>query len=225
MHSEQIDLISAALAKAQGEMDHAAKGRQNPHLRNRYSTLADVLDACRDPLAKAGIAVIQQPHLDGDVVTVRTTLAHSSGQWFACELSAPIGDNKGVTRAQAIGSVITYLRRYGLSALAVIASDDDDDGNSGRRNEPQPKPAPPPAPVVVEAVPHWSEDERVEFCESLAKLDPPLDYNDVADWCESVSQPPPERLTPERRAKLLAHLTSEKGRAAVAAYLAARGAR
>jgi len=56
------------------------------------------------------------------VVTVLTRLLHSSGQWMEDSVSAmlPNGD------PQAVGSAITYLRRYALQAVAGIAAEDDD---------------------------------------------------------------------------------------------------
>ena len=45
--SEQINEIAGALAKAQSAMGHAVKDRTNPHMRNKYATLAAVIDAAR----------------------------------------------------------------------------------------------------------------------------------------------------------------------------------
>ena len=73
--SESIGALAGALAKAQGAMNHAAKGSLNPHFKNRYADLASVLDACRAELAANGIAVLQPVKVEGKVVTVSTVLA------------------------------------------------------------------------------------------------------------------------------------------------------
>src|SRR5688572_12475914 len=80
--SEAINEIAAALAKAQGEIEGAQKGNINPHFKSKYADLAAVWDACREPLAKHAIAVLQPLcHVEGRNVTV-TRLVHASGQWL-----------------------------------------------------------------------------------------------------------------------------------------------
>lgn len=147
MRSTDFGKIAAALAAAQGEMTAALKENANPAFKSRYADLASVLDACRPALSKAGIAITQPPSIAGADVAVETWFLHSSGEYLACRVTAKA---KG-TDPQSIGSTITYLRRYGLMALAGVAPDDDDDGNaaSRRREEPRHRPEPPreePAP-------------------------------------------------------------------------------
>lgn len=140
--SENITEIAAALAAAQGEIEHATKDRSNPAFRSSYATLAAVDDACRPALTKHGIAIVSAPAYDHEarIVTVETRLIHKSGQWVGSSCSSPVAK----ADAQGIGSAITYLRRYTLSALAGVAPDDDD-GNAatGRedRDERRPEPA------------------------------------------------------------------------------------
>jgi hypothetical protein len=125
--SEQIGELAAALAKAQAEMEGAAKNSTNPHFRNAYPDLASVRDACVGPLSKNGIAVVQSPSISlttefGAGVTVETRLIHGSGQWMAGTLSCQMKD----ASPQSVGSAITYLRRYALLSFAGIAPTDDD---------------------------------------------------------------------------------------------------
>lgn len=144
-HSEQINEIAAAMAKAQGVMTGAKKDSDNPFFRSRYADLASVWEACRKALTDNGIAVLQSPRIktlgeaeiatriskqgeERDVVraltevTVTTLLTHSSGQWVRDDISCilPTSD------PQAIGSGATYLRRYSLAAFAGVAPEDDD---------------------------------------------------------------------------------------------------
>jgi hypothetical protein len=160
-HSEQMNEIAAALAKAQGAIRGAAKDSTNPHFKNRYADLASVWDACRAQLAANGIAVVQAPRSEGPTVTVETLLAHASGQWFKDSLATVAAD----ARAQSIGSAITYLRRYALAAMVGVAPDDDDgEAAEGReapsagsraapRNE-APKQTPPPPKTNGVPPPH-----------------------------------------------------------------------
>lgn len=122
--SDNIQEIAAAIATAQAAIPPAAKNAQNPHLRNRYADLAAVWAAVRDELPKHGLAVVQTmvPRDDGKAC-VRTLLTHTSGQWIAgeCALPVPKADPQGY------GSAITYARRYSLSAMLGVVSEDDDD--------------------------------------------------------------------------------------------------
>jgi hypothetical protein len=120
--SAECGELFAALAKAQGQIEAAAKDKENPHFRSRYADLASVWDACREPLSKNGLCVIQQPFTRGPLAGIRTQLGHSSGQWVAC-ISTTTPRDQG---PQAYGSCLTYLRRYALSAFAGVAPDDDD---------------------------------------------------------------------------------------------------
>ena len=65
---------------------------------------------------------------------METVLTHASGEWISSSLSLPLADEKGKSGAQVAGSIITYLRRYTLSAVLGMYSDEDTDGNS----EPKP---------------------------------------------------------------------------------------
>lgn len=155
--SDTIDALATALSAAQGEMEHASKDRTNPAFKSRYADLASVLDACREPLSRHGIAIMQAPSVDGPTVSVETRLVHKSGQWVSTTIAAQVPDGKPTT----IGSAVTYLRRYGLAAMAGVAPADDDDGTQSSR-------APRPEDVAVaDAVarviakhPHHAEEAR-----------------------------------------------------------------
>ena len=135
-HSAEIKSIAGALSKAQSSIQHAAKDKTNPHYRSNYATLASVLDACRDPLAKNGLSIIQMPSVvrdQGLSVIVTTRLAHDSGEWFESSLLIPVSAPGG---AQQIGSAISYGRRYSLSAMVGVAQEDDDANQAqGAQNE------------------------------------------------------------------------------------------
>lgn len=120
--SETINEIAAALAQAQGEITGAVKDSANPFFKSKYADLASVWDACRAPLSKHGLAIVQSPRADGTLVTVETMLTHASGQWIRDSLSVVAKDDS----PQAVGSAITYLRRYALQSFAGVAPDDDD---------------------------------------------------------------------------------------------------
>jgi hypothetical protein len=131
MQSEQVNELAAALAKAQSAIDNAKKNRKNPHLGNHYADLASVRDAITKPLAANGLAVVQTFAASAEKsVTVETTLLHSSGQWVRSSLTMPVPEGGKQNPAQVLGSVISYARRYALSAIVNISADDDDDASS-----------------------------------------------------------------------------------------------
>lgn len=120
--SESINEIASALAKAQSEMGGAVKDSANPFFKSKYADLSSVWEACRGPLTKNGLAVIQSPSADGLRVSVDTLLTHTSGQWMRGVVSV----NAKEDSPQAVGSAITYLRRYALQSFAGVAPEDDD---------------------------------------------------------------------------------------------------
>ena len=140
--SASIATLASALAKAQGEMHGATKDSTNPHFKSKYADLASVWDACRAPLAKNGLAILQPVTAEGNAVTVTTILAHSSGEWIAESLTMTAQQNT----PQAVGSTITYGRRYGLSSMVGIAPEDDDGEAATARGfgatESMPRPVP-----------------------------------------------------------------------------------
>ena len=125
-HSESIGAISAAIAKAQAELENATKNAKNPHFGNAYSDLAAVLNEARPVYAKHGVAMTQHPDLiflDATaLVVVETLFSHESGEWIKNTLHLPVAK----LDAQGVGSATTYGRRYGGSAMANIAQEDDD---------------------------------------------------------------------------------------------------
>ena len=121
--SEQINELVAALSKAQAKMKPAVFNKVNPHFKSRYADFTSCMDACREPLAENGLCVMQCIDMINDKAVLITMLAHSSGQWVKSFFPL-IPKNHD---SQSFGSALTYGKRYGLSALLGIVSDDDDD--------------------------------------------------------------------------------------------------
>lgn len=129
--SDTITELAKALAKAQAAIEPATKSSENPHFRSKYADLSSVWAACRKPLTDNGLSVVQMP-VDAptpDSVALTTLLLHTSGEYISSTVSAPLTKKD----AQGIGSALTYLRRYALSAIIGVVADDDDDGNAASR--------------------------------------------------------------------------------------------
>ncbi len=171
-HSETIGKLAEALSRAQAEM-HAAKFNSvNPFLKNNYADLGSIIDTAKPTLGKYGLAVTQHPFNDGDRVGVETVLTHASGEWISSSLSLPLADEKGKSGAQVAGSIITYLRRYTLSAVLGMYSDEDTDGNSepvpaklAPREKADAKPADPDNTMTIERACKITNSEGIPYGE------------------------------------------------------------
>lgn len=150
--------LFAALAKAQAAMDNVVKDSANPHFKSRFASLAAVRDVVIPALAEQGIAVVQMPGNDSEGrVTIQTVLLHESGS-LDCGTVATTATVRGGNEAQALGSAVSYLRRYSLAAICGVAQEDDDgnaSGPSGRsQGRSQGRPRPPTGRVPEYSVQH-----------------------------------------------------------------------
>ena len=126
---QQKDQIATALAKAQGEFSVLEKKTQAYNY--KYADLAEIMSVIQEPLQRNGLSLTHEI-IWGDVPCLKSTLIHSSGQ----ELSTPMplffkADGK-INQMQALGSAITYAKRYTIGCLLNLAADkeSDDDGKS-----------------------------------------------------------------------------------------------
>lgn len=124
--SESIREIAVALSKFQGEVLNPKNTSINPNFNSKYAPLCEVINATKEILAKYGLSIIQTPYTEGDSVVVETILLHNSGEWIK---SPPLKLKMDNITAQGAGSAITYARRYALSAILNISSEEDNDGN------------------------------------------------------------------------------------------------
>jgi hypothetical protein len=156
-YPDEEKALNAALAKAQGEFPQIHKNK-TATVRMKaggtytytYADLADILAAVRPVLAKHGLALIQRLEHTGGQPAIRTELRHTEGAVIAA--SFPIGTTNGTP--QELGSLLTYLRRYALTAMLGIAAEDDNDAQDVASAAPQ--------TPVAEASPFQPPDVRQE---------------------------------------------------------------
>lgn len=133
--SPEITELSKALIEVQKNLQPAVKDAENPFAKNRYATLNSVMDSCRMALLDNSILLTQYPvPVDGCNLGLVTKLVHAkTGQFQASLAVIPLAKPD----PQAMGSAFTYGRRYALSAMLGIVSEEDDDGNaaSGRKSQ------------------------------------------------------------------------------------------
>jgi len=122
--SESIKELATALNKVQANLQAAKKGSENPYFHSKYADLLSVWDACREALTINGLSVSQIADTDAEGKAVlETVLMHTSGEWIKGRL--PLLPIKPDPQAQ--GSAITYARRYSLSAIIGLCTEEDDD--------------------------------------------------------------------------------------------------
>lgn len=142
--SDEVELATALVA-AIADMPDISKGKKakvemkgGGSYSYNYADLGDVLTAVRAVLSKHGLAVVQDvTGLQGGMIGVSTILTHKNGgRMIFGPLPMPTGSTP-----QALGSAITYARRYALLAALGIATEDDD-GQTARKEQHQPAPEP-----------------------------------------------------------------------------------
>jgi hypothetical protein len=122
--SEEISELATALISVQRSLQPAFKDAENPFVHNRYATLKSVMETCREALLSNNIWMTQFPvPADPGYLGLVTKLTHAdSGQWQSSLAIVPLPK----ADPQGMGSAMTYARRYALSAMLGIITDDDD---------------------------------------------------------------------------------------------------
>jgi len=159
-----------ALVKAQAEVENAAKGSTNPHLKNRYADLGAVLEVAKPVLKSNGLAVVTLPCSSdlGADAKFTTTVYHVSGESVTWDFTIPYGAKRD---PQGLGGLLTYARRYCLSAwLNMWAEDDDGETAVGRPPAKQASPAK-PSPAAPPARGHKELIESLANAPTKAALD------------------------------------------------------
>lgn len=196
-NSGETTAIVAAMLAVQIGMKAAIKDAKNPAFKSTYADLASVWEACRDALKTAKVLVSQDVTSDDNGVSIATRFTHESTQWMEFgPLFIPLAKKD----AQAVGSAISYGRRYSLSAaLGIVA--EDDDGNAASAPAPRPvtsngQPAKPSGPTKItskqrddlRAEAKSNQWPREKYYELLAKHGFTTDVDVTADIFPTIFQ-------------------------------------
>lgn len=121
--------LATSLAKAQAKFPAVKKTRtaKAGAYAYDYADLSDILHAVMPVLGQNEIALTQRYSVQEGTILLETILLHASGEMLSSVLPITNGGNPS---AQQIGSLMTYMRRYAVTALLGIAAEDDDDGAS-----------------------------------------------------------------------------------------------
>src|SRR5690606_336701 len=81
--SEDIKEITKALVAFHSEVGRITKDGTNPHLKNRYATIDQIIEEIRPILASHGLFIMQLPtNSESGGIQMVTRLYHVSGQWM-----------------------------------------------------------------------------------------------------------------------------------------------
>ncbi len=173
--SDSIANLAKALASFQAEIENPKNTASNPFFKSKYAPLQDILNLARPLLSKHGLSILQSPSGDGKNIIITTILMHSSGEWIETE---PLVLQAEKATAQGAGSAITYGRRYAISAILGISSEDDDDGihasdTKGKSDNKPPQTVPAKQESKAE---HQKQDQPEHFLSTFWRQTKDLGY-------------------------------------------------
>lgn len=135
-HSDKFEKLPAALVALQASLPSPRRTAKNEHFsknKNSYVDLDTLWLAVRPVLTEHRFALFNtfaHDPAEGRLL-MTTTLMHESGEWISSVLPMPVSK---ANDPQAVGSAITYGRRYSLASILGVVSDEDDDGNAAAKS-------------------------------------------------------------------------------------------
>lgn len=158
--SQSIKNLAKALQLFNVKCDKVKKDSTNPYFKNKYASLGTILSTIEIPLQESGLVFSQFPT---DTNGLTTILIHvETGEYIQSSYIMPVSKQND---PQAVGSAITYARRYALGAILALNIDEDDDGNSAAHpvkseSKPQTTPVPQPASNIKEDERPWLSENQ-----------------------------------------------------------------
>lgn len=133
--------VSEAFSKAWGEIKTPKHNKKvNVRLKKggqyqfEYTDLTGIFDAIKPAFAKNGLSVTQdvKTSLANNTLylSVTTKIIHSSGEFLESSPMIVVANQN----MQEMGGQVTYLKRYSLSAMLGLSTEEDDDGNASVGN-------------------------------------------------------------------------------------------
>lgn len=133
MNREEEKAFYADLAAMQPELPRVIKSKDGHN--SKYAPLEDINDAIRPAIQKYGFAVIFNIEQKEKTVDITTTLAHRRGHTQSLTIPLALDTSGSKNAVQAVGSTISYGKRYGICAILNISTGDDNDGNGPQAEE------------------------------------------------------------------------------------------
>ena len=142
--SDDVRQLAKAMLQVQKELAPVTKDATNPYTRSKYATLNAIMDVCKPVLLSHGIWLTQitVPSEPGTVAILSRLVHAETGQYQAALTVLPLQKPD----CQGAGSAITYARRYALTAMLGMVTEDDDDAESTKLPPRSTRPMPSPQP-------------------------------------------------------------------------------
>ena len=153
--------FNTAFAVMQGEIPTVEERGKTD--KGRYARLEDIIEIVRPILRNHGFTLSHRTEWpDAKTVRVIGILRHREGHEVTSEFLSCADTSGSKNAIQALGSAVSYGRRYTTKDLLnIVTTDEDDDGKrSGKATEPE-------APAGFE---DWLTDLQAVADEGLAKL-------------------------------------------------------
>jgi hypothetical protein len=191
--SESIKELTAALSKAQiaflpikktEKVDYQTTAGRKKY---NYAPLSEVIDATKKGLSDNGLAVMQPTKIVESHLFVETLLCHSSGEWIKSEMF--VGDMNQAPQSE--GSSLTYKRRYSLSAMLNIASEEDDDAQEAESEQSKKAPATSQNKAQTPEQAHWCAKHQVAFKRIEKEGKVWYSHKDGDKWCNETHDKKP----------------------------------
>ena len=112
--------FESRLLQFQTQIGIIKKDSKNPHFKNTYASLGQILSEVKPILTECGL-ILLQPLNDKGVCTVISMENGTETDFIESYIPLPTN-----LAPQPLGSAITYYRRYTLSSLLALEIDDDD---------------------------------------------------------------------------------------------------
>lgn len=129
--------LLSALFQVQKECPIVKKSADNPFFKSKYADLPAVWDAVKGLMVAHNLLVTHQTETKEGHDYLKTTIHHvPTGESISSESRLHLQK----PTSQEYGSCVTYMRRYAISALlGLVTENDDDDGNASSQKKPETK--------------------------------------------------------------------------------------
>ena len=126
--SETMVKLTEALIKSRKEITAFPKDKKGYGY--NYTDLSTIISGITPLLLDNGIILLQPLSYNEqrDYVAITTRLQHISGEYIEDTYNIPLPSMKGTNITQEMGAAITYGRRYAISSMLGLSTEDDTDG-------------------------------------------------------------------------------------------------
>lgn len=166
--------IVEVVAEAMDCIEQPKLNAVNPHFKNKYADLSELLRVVNAACKGKGLWVHHDVKwVDNQPTGVCTVIEHGTQRVETALVPVPL-----MGKPQDVGSAITYAKRYSLAMAFGLAADEDDDGEAAQAAKYQPKRAQPSDAERVEkgikalmGVSIWTRDTLAPILEPLSDAD------------------------------------------------------